>query len=417
MRRSSTLHSIDANVSREIASDKYQEVVKVGQNIDAVVTVAADLNEDVSEIDLVAGSITNVNVVGTFIDNVNTVADNIDGDVSTNITVLATDLNLGAGSLIKFVAEHIDGTVSTYVVTVGTDLELGVGSRIKVVADNIDGTVSTDVALIANHIDGTVSTHIGTIGTDLELGASSAIQTVADNIEQVNSFYNTYFGGHVDEAALNVWLASKGLTATDGDLYFDTTANKLRVFGLTVWSNLNELTEDSVNTLRNKIIIDVSNHVHANAVHYKVKATEAITKGQPVYITGYNQGEDALEVALANQATGVATGIAGETMALGEFGTAISNGEIVDMDTSAWAEGTILYVDGVGALTNVEPTTGFSQPIAYVLRSNANNGALQINATYPKQDADDVRYLGTTSVKTQIDSNAAASLAYAIALG
>jgi|GEM_PF-3787388 len=138
-------------------------------------------------------------------------------------------------------------------------------------------------------------------------------------------------------------------------------------------------------TLKNKTIVDYTNLVHADAVHERAKATETILKGQAVRITGYNSGEDALEVALVNQDTfQVSTGIAKSDIAVGEFGQVISNGVLTDTDTNTWNEGEILYTSTNGDLTNIEPSTGISQPIAYVLRSNTTNGALLINATNPK---------------------------------
>ena len=170
-------------------------------------------------------------------------------------------------------------------------------------------------------------------------------------------------------------------------------------------------------TLTNKTIIDYTNTVHADAVHARAKATENILKGQAVVITGYNTGEAALEIALADNTTGVATGIAYENISTGNFGLIISAGILENVDTSAFSEGVILYVNGSGNLTPTEPSTGFAQPIAYVLRSNANSGALQILADYPKQDAADVRYSNSTSGLTATDVQAAIDEVKTLAAG
>lgn len=173
----------------------------------------------------------------------------------------------------------------------------------------------------------------------------------------------------------------------------------------------NVLTEvvgtDDVQTIINKTIADLSNDVHANVTHLAAKATEPILKGQAVVVTGYNVGLGALNVALANQSTGVATAIAGEDIDTGVTGMIHLSGVLEDIDTTGatlsaggletWNEADILYVGNGGYLTNVEPTTGITQPVAYVLRKNVNNGAIQLNVTYPKQQAYDVRYDNTTS--------------------
>lgn len=160
-------------------------------------------------------------------------------------------------------------------------------------------------------------------------------------------------------------------------------------------------------TLTNKVITDYSNKVHADAVHYRVKNVNGTTlaKGTPVRFSGYNSGEDAIEVVAANQATHVAIGLVEEAILNGEFGQVVASGIIEGLNLSAYSAGAILYVDGTGSLTATEPTTGYSQPIAVVLRNHAVNGALQVLAAYPKQSADDVRYSGSTSVYTALSNH------------
>lgn len=154
----------------------------------------------------------------------------------------------------------------------------------------------------------------------------------------------------------------------------------------------------------NTIIDSITNKVHANAIHIKVKATQNILKGQPVKYIGYNSGEDAIEVALANQADSISIGIAAANMTTGSFGPIIAAGVLEGVDTSTHSNGQILYVDGTGVLTHIEPTTGYSQPIAFVLRAHQVNGAIQINAAYPKQRANDIfvdQIQGISSNKVQ----------------
>lgn len=155
--------------------------------------------------------------------------------------------------------------------------------------------------------------------------------------------------------------------------------------------------------ITNMTIDDYTNHVHADATHLRIKATSTLIKGQAVRFTGYNSGEEAIEVTTADNTVGVSVGITVEPITIGNFGNIISNGIIENVDTGIHPEGTILYVSTGGALTATEPTTGFSQPIAYVLRQHAINGAIMVNATYPKQDATDVRYSATETVADVID--------------
>ena len=146
----------------------------------------------------------------------------------------------------------------------------------------------------------------------------------------------------------------------------------------------------------------------ASDMHINVKATEVIAQGLPVMFTGYNVGLDKIEVAIADNTVAVAIGITSVALANGESGDIISNGVLDNIDTSSYTEGDILYANG-GVLSNIEPTSGYSQPIAYVLKSNVSVGAIMITVDYPKQTADDVRYdnavsgLSSVEVKGAID--------------
>ena len=161
-------------------------------------------------------------------------------------------------------------------------------------------------------------------------------------------------------------------------------------------------------TLTNKSITDYSNTVHADAIHYRVKNVAGVTlsRGMPVAFSGYNSGENAIEIVKANQATGVAIGIVEDaTIANGSFGQVVAAGVIEGVNTSGYTAGAILFVDGAGALTATEPTSGYSQPIAFVLRNHATVGAIQVLAAYPKQSADDVRYTAGVSVYSALSGH------------
>ena len=363
-RQSSTV-STTSQVDRDIDNTAYDNVKKVADNINNVTTVAN--NE------------ANLITVATISDNVTTVANN-----ETDIVTVAsneTDLQL--------LADHIDGTISTNIPTVGTDLELGATSKIKVVNDNIADvtTVATDIAnvnttatniadvntiatnvadvnVVADNIDGTTSTNVVTVGTDLELGASSTIKVVNDNIADIGTVATDI--DNVNTAATNITHINSfsliyQISATEptqridstplqeGDLWFDTVANSLKKYDGAIYVDTTiDALETAVMSFTNKTIVDLTNNVSANRVFYKVKATESINKGQPVITTGYNVGQSALEIALADNTTGIATGLADRDMLTGEFGGIVGAGSLEDFDTSSWAEGSILYVNGTG---------------------------------------------------------------------
>ena len=157
----------------------------------------------------------------------------------------------------------------------------------------------------------------------------------------------------------------------------------------------------------NEVVPILTEKTGANAVKDNVKAISAsVTKGTPVTITGYDITNEIMEVQAANQATSFANAIMVDDVTLDNTGKAIMSGKLSGFDTSAWSEGEILYV-GNGVLTNVEPTSGYSQPIGYVLRDHASLGEIQVQVQYPKQDAADVRYSNVVSGLTATNTQSA----------
>ena len=161
-------------------------------------------------------------------------------------------------------------------------------------------------------------------------------------------------------------------------------------------SDITDLESGSI-SLTNKTLASYTNKIHADQLHFRIKADEPLLKGQPVKYDSFNIGENAINVSLSNQLTDVSIGLAEEDIPQGSFGNIITAGVLDHTDTRDFNEGEILYVDGLGQLTGVEPTSGYSQPIAICLKSQQNNGSLQVLASYPKQPSTDVRNDSTVS--------------------
>ena len=172
----SSVNTVAADIAKVIAVAN-----DLAEAVSEVETVADDLNEATSEIDTVAGSITNVDTVGGAIANVNTVA-----GVAANVTTVA-----GISANVTSVA--------------------GVSSDVTTVA-GISSNVTTVAGAVAN---------INTVG-----GAIANVNTVASNIAGVNSFADRYrISASAPSSSLDV-----------GDLYFDTTANELKVYKSSGWA-------------------------------------------------------------------------------------------------------------------------------------------------------------------------------------
>ena len=174
----SSVNTVAADIAKVIAVAN-----DLAEAVSEVETVADDLNEATSEIDTVAGSITNVDAVGNAIANVNLVA----GQISPTNNIAAL------------------GPISADITTLaGT-------SGLTTLAAN-SANISTVAANNAN---------LTAVGTDI-----ANVNSVATNIAAVNSFANTYrIASSAPVNSLDV-----------GDLYFDTTANELKVYKSSGWA-------------------------------------------------------------------------------------------------------------------------------------------------------------------------------------
>ena len=193
----------------------------LAEAVSEVETVADDLNEATSEIDTVATNIANVNTVGLAIANVNTVAGlssaitAVNGN-STNINTVAgnnTNINTvaGANSNITAVANIASDISAVENIKANVTTVAGMNTAINSVNSN-----STNINAVAG-----ATTNINNVG-----GAITNINTVATNLAAVNNFADVYrISSSAPTSSLNV-----------GDLYFDTTANELKVYKSSGWA-------------------------------------------------------------------------------------------------------------------------------------------------------------------------------------
>jgi hypothetical protein len=125
--------------------------------------------------------------------------------------------------------------------------------------------------------------------------------------------------------------------------------------------------------------------VAAGNIDVFVIAGEALVKGDVVKVTGYNNGTGAPIVAKMASASDTAFGIVNSTtIANGATGYITNTGLILDVATNAFSIGDILYPNTSGGFTATKPTSGNYQPVAFVLRSNANNGVLYVEFSAPR---------------------------------
>ena len=193
----------------------------LAEAVSEIETVADDLNESTSEIDVVSNNIANVNTVGGAITNINTVA-----SANSNITTLAgINANITTVAGISSDVSSVAG-ISSAVSAVNSN-----SSNINAVNSN-SSNINT-VAGLSSAIStvNSNSTNINTVaGANSNItsvaGGLTNINTVATNIASVNNFAEQYrISSSAPTSSLNV-----------GDLYFDTTANELKVYKSSGWA-------------------------------------------------------------------------------------------------------------------------------------------------------------------------------------
>jgi hypothetical protein len=123
---------------------------------------------------------------------------------------------------------------------------------------------------------------------------------------------------------------------------------------------------------------------------YRVKASELLDKNVPVRAVGYDPVLGMVIVAKANIST-LAFGVTREVISQGSSGLVTYSGILDNIDTSAWAIGTILYVGDKGTYTTTAPAAGYVQPIAYVIEQDSAKGSILVVMGYLNQDAAAIR--------------------------
>lgn len=128
----------------------------------------------------------------------------------------------------------------------------------------------------------------------------------------------------------------------------------------------------------------------AERIELEVRFDEAVVKGDPLYITGYNVGQARITVAKADASDSAkmpSIGLADAAYSLNDNGKALTMGSLVDVDTSSFSEGDVLYVAASGGLTATKPTgSNLIQNVGKVGRSNLNNGEIVVMAVGRSND-------------------------------
>jgi hypothetical protein len=138
--------------------------------------------------------------------------------------------------------------------------------------------------------------------------------------------------------------------------------------------------EETLDLVQNNTVLQIGQEVH---VHVRNKSGSTIPNGTVVMATGTLGASGRITVAPYDGTSDVKyiIGLATEDILNGADGKVTSFGKIRGIDTSAWNEGDVLYAATSGGLTNVKPTEGVVNAIAFVINVHANNGTLMVRFT------------------------------------
>jgi len=135
----------------------------------------------------------------------------------------------------------------------------------------------------------------------------------------------------------------------------------------------------------------------AEKVSLEVRFEEAVSKGDPVYVSGFHGSNGPVKVSKARSDDSdkmPAFGLADDNYSQNSTGHAVSLGNLDDIDTSSYSIGDTLYVAPTGGLTSTKPTgVNKIQNVGTVSRSSQNNGSIEVTATGRSNDVPTPLYI------------------------
>ena len=144
---------------------------------------------------------------------------------------------------------------------------------------------------------------------------------------------------------------------------------------------------DIVGTGNISITGEIEADIHIGAlrgeIQFKAKAGEALTKGDPVYISSYDTvgNTPIVSVADANDSAKMPCfGLANESVSLNASVNVVTFGTLSGLDTSGFSLGDTLYISTTGTLTNSKPSgeSSLIQNIGKVQRVDNSAGAIKV---------------------------------------
>ena len=374
----------------EIVADSITDVQAVSANISAVVATASN-NADVSTVASISNEVVSVANDKATLDSIyadKATLDSIFADKATLDSLYADKITLDSIYADKITLDSIYADKATLDSIYADKSALDSLYTDKATLDRIYASI-TNIDRVFSSAD----------NIDIVRASIGNVDIAATNVADINKYANTYVGPSATEPTVR----SDGSALQSGDLYYDTVIGEMKSYNGTVWNrayNIDFTTD--ILTLTNKTIIDPSNTVNANALHYTFKASGAIAKGDCI-VAQTSLGDGITVAATQTSLTQVVIGIAVADVADTAIGVALTTGTYDGYDSTGLVEGDILYPDGLGGLTNT-PTIldgNVNQPIALVANINGTSANLVINIHSSHEGANLISYDPATSRLTK----------------
>jgi Cu/Ag efflux protein CusF len=147
--------------------------------------------------------------------------------------------------------------------------------------------------------------------------------------------------------------------------------------------NDNDITGTGNISITGEIEADIHIGSLRGEIQFKAKAGEALTKGDPVYISNYDTVGNTPIVAIADandSAKMPCFGLANESVSLNASVNVVTFGTLSGLDTSGFSLGDTLYISNTGTLTNSKPTgeSSLIQNIGKVQRVDNSAGSIKV---------------------------------------
>jgi len=382
-----SVNTVAADITKVIAVAN-----DLAEAVSEVETVADDLNEATSEIDTVATNITNVNNVGGSITNVNSVA----GALSNINTVASANSNISTLANIDANITSVAGIASN-VTTVA-----GIASNVTSVAGMSSAITTVNNSSAAIQAVNTNASNINSVAGAISnvnsvAGGLTNINSVATNLAAVQNFADVYrIASSAPTSSLNI-----------GDLYFDTTANELKVYKSSGWaaagSTVNGTAQRYTYNISGTPTTVTGTDVNGNTLAYDAGYAD-------VYLNGIRMSSTDITITSGTSvvfASALANGDVVDVVAYGTFnvatvaGSAISSGTINNARLPSTISQTNIIAAGDGSSTDGFITLNCSQNSHGVkIKSPAHSAAQSYTWILPTSNGSSGQVLSTNGSNT-----------------